>query len=313
MPTNLVKTEVYDTYWRFAAERQAIYFRRMENSKGPWSDDAILNKYRFTNTYRVTDRVSQYLVKNIQYNTDLEQTREEIFFRTMLFKIFNKIETWELLNFELGPIGWRETGLHNIQRVLGELFNEGVTIYSAAYIMASPNFGFHYKYLNHLSLLGKMMRDGLPEKLASMESLRSVYEALLSYPGLGSFLAFQYTIDLNYSTLINHDESDYVMAGPGALDGISKCFDGLRGRSPNSIIKAMAERQEYEFDRLNLTFKDLYGRRLQLIDCQNIFCEISKYSRVAHPEIQGKSGRTKIKQKYEQKVFGFDSASIPAT
>jgi hypothetical protein len=29
-----------------------------------------------------------------------------------------------------------------------------------------------------------------------------------------------------------------------------------------------------------------------------VFCEVSKYARVAHPEIEGVSGRTRIKQKY---------------
>jgi hypothetical protein len=37
---------------------------------------------------------------------------------------------------------------------------------------------------------------------------------------------------------------------------------------------------------------------LQLIDCQNLFCETDKYARVAHPEIGGISGRARIKQVY---------------
>jgi len=40
----------------------------------------------------------------------------------------------------------------------------------------------------------------------------------------------------------------------------------------------------------------LRGRPLQLIDCQNLFCEVDKYARVAHPQITGRSGRTRIKQ-----------------
>jgi hypothetical protein len=37
---------------------------------------------------------------------------------------------------------------------------------------------------------------------------------------------------------------------------------------------------------------------LQLIDCQNLFCEVDKYARVAHPEFVGHTGRTRIKQKF---------------
>ena len=64
------------------------------------------------------------------------------------------------------------------------------------------------------------------------------------------------------------------------------------------MIRFMADRQEVEFDRLGLEFRTLWGRRLQLIDCQNLFCEVDKYARVAHPEIGGASGRTRIKQKF---------------
>ena len=59
-----------------------------------------------------------------------------------------------------------------------------------------------------------------------------------------------------------------------------------------------AERAEAEFSRLDLRFQSLWGRPLQLIDCQNVFCEVSKYARVAHPEVTGESDRTRIKQKY---------------
>jgi hypothetical protein len=60
----------------------------------------------------------------------------------------------------------------------------------------------------------------------------------------------------------------------------------------------MADSQDEHFDRLGLEFKGLRGRPLQLIDCQNLFCEVDKYARVAHPDISGVSGRSRIKQAY---------------
>jgi hypothetical protein len=61
----------------------------------------------------------------------------------------------------------------------------------------------------------------------------------------------------------------------------------------------MSNTQEQHFTRLGLSFSGLNGsRRLQLIDCQNLFCEVDKYARVAHPEITGYSGRTRIKQRF---------------
>jgi hypothetical protein len=89
---------------------------------------------------------------------------------------------------------------------------------------------------------------------------------------------------------------EFVVPGPGALDGIRKCFSSLGGFSETDIIKLMADTQAREFEEYGLEFKDLWGRPLQLVDCQNIFCEVDKYSRVAHPLINGISGRKRIKQ-----------------
>lgn len=296
---SLCPTEVFDSYWRFAAERLAMYYRRLADPAGPWTKDPILLEYRFTNTFRASDRVSQYLIREVQYREDRSGAPAEVFFRTMLFKLFNRVETWETLEQELGPLSWQNARFEAMSDVLHRIIASGRRVYSAAYIMPSPAFGHQRKHANHLAMLARMMEDGLPGRLARAPSMRSVYEMLLNYPGLGPFLAFQYTIDLNYSTLLDFDEGDFVVAGPGALDGIAKCFKNADSLDPGRIIHSMAECQDIEFSRLGLKFEGLFGRQLQPIDCQNLFCEISKYARVAHPEVRGSSGRTRIKQRYQ--------------
>ena len=93
-------TIVYDTYWRFAVERQEVFFRRVWGSSPPWTNDSILARFKFTNAYRASDRVSQYLIRHVIYEGST--STEEVFFRTLLFKTFNRIETWELLKASLG-------------------------------------------------------------------------------------------------------------------------------------------------------------------------------------------------------------------
>lgn len=60
-------THVFDTYWRFAAERQEVFFRRLSGSAPPWTEDPVLRAFRFTNVYRAADRVSQYLIRRVIY------------------------------------------------------------------------------------------------------------------------------------------------------------------------------------------------------------------------------------------------------
>ena len=56
-------TRVFWAYWYLAAERQAMFLRRVFAEPAPWTRDPILRSHRFTNAYRASDRVSQSLCK----------------------------------------------------------------------------------------------------------------------------------------------------------------------------------------------------------------------------------------------------------
>ena len=291
----LSPTQVFETYWRFAYERQEIFYRRLAGDLQPWTDDDILRAFRFTNVYRASDRVSQYLIRHVIYEGP--QTVEEIFFRVFLFKIFNRIETWQRLVERLNCPTWATFSFEQYDRVLSGLMRRGERIYSAAYIIPPPNLGRVRKHSNHLLLLKMMMRDRVPARLAASRSLREAFELLRGYPSLGDFLAFQFSIDLNYSPFLNFSEMEHVVAGPGARSGIRKAFSDTAGLCDEDVIRAVAEFASREFAVRGLPFRSLWGRPLQLIDCQNLFCEVDKYSRVAHPAALG-LGRKRIKLRF---------------
>lgn len=293
-------TTVYESYWRFAAERQKVFRKRLMGASGPWTADPVISTHKFTNAYRASDRVSQYLIRNVIYRPDLCDSPEEVVFRTLLFKFFNKIETWELLEREIGTISHRSYSFERYDRVLSQAMRAGGRIYSAAYIMppGSSAFGYPAKHQNHLKLLERMMDEKLPRILHGLHSMQKAFEIIRSYPTIGNFLAYQFVTDINYSEVTDFSEMEFVMPGPGALDGLKKCFKITAGVDEANLIRTMAENQEREFERLGIKFDSLWGRPLQLIDCQNVFCEVDKYARVAHPEVSGISGRTRIKQKF---------------
>lgn len=297
----LKKTRVYDTYWKFAYERQNIFMRKLRGIKYNITDDVILKEYKFTNTYRASDRVSQYLIKNIIYQ--IGYTEEDTIFRILLFKTFNNIDTWKKLENRFENINYKSFNIDKYGKVLKDYYNKGEKLYSGAYIMASGKtfFGQERKFMNHLMLIDYMLKDNVTKKIIQCKKLEELYNVLLSYPTIGTFLAYQYAIDINYSELVDFDEMEFVIAGPGAKAGIRKCFSNSEEYSQEYIIKYMCEHQKEEFKRLGLEFKNLWGRELQLIDCQNIFCETDKYSRVKYPNIIDCNGRKRIKQKYRMK------------
>lgn len=288
-------SDVLASYWFFAAERQRVYHRRLAGLPGPWTTDPVMSKFRFTNAYRAADRVSQDLIQ-VAYAGS--QSPEDLVLRVLLYRFFNKPSTWAALESSVGEIGVDSFDLESYDRILNELMAEGRRVYSAAYIVPPPPFGADRKHRNHLLLIQHMLQSGIVENLGSARSLQEVYEEIASYPSLGPFLSYQLTIDLNYTTLLSFDEDDFVMPGPGARSGIAKVFPQLGGAAAEDVIRWMVDHQEEEFERHDLSFDDLFGRRLTLIDCQNLFCETDKYARVMHPDVRGVGGRTRIKQQF---------------
>ena len=290
-------TVVFDTLWRLATERQAIFFKRIAGRPRPWTDDPILSGFKFTNAYRAADKTTQYLIRRVIYGGDPGPS--EVFFRTILFKLFNRIETWQLLVSSLGEPTVARFDPEQYSAVLEAARARGLSIYSAAYIMPPPQAPAPTaKHRGHLALLAGMLATGQADEIMRSRSLADVYRLLLGNPSFGKFLAYQLAIDLNYGPDLAFDEADFVVAGPGAHEGIEKCFSSRDDWTDEDLIYWTVERQEREFDRLGLRFEDLWGRPLQPVDCQNLYCETAKYARVAHPDFTRPGGRSRIKQHF---------------
>ena len=293
------RQRVLDAYWRLAHERQRIFFARVKGLPAPWTSNRILGSYKFCNAYRASDRVSQYLIREVIYGAHGDLAAEDVLLRIVFFRLFSKIETWEAIESRLGPVSCQNFDIEAIDRCLEDIRAGGRSIYTSAFILcANRAFGHERKHRNHLALLETMTAKGrLSTEVSRANDLEALYRALASYPLIGPFMAYQIAIDINYSELTDFSEDEFTIPGPGALRGQTKCFEDFGGLSPRELIDYMVDHQEEEFDRLGLDFPSLFGRRLHAIDCQNLFCEVDKYSREAFPEL--KSERSRIKARYE--------------
>ena len=292
---SVVVTEVFWSYWHLAVERQAIFYRRLSGESYPWTDDPILARHRFTNAYRASDRVSQFLLQQVIYDCDRDVL--DTILRVLVFKIFNRIETWEYLVSRIGEPEVSSFDAGTYSHALDARLDSSERLYSAAYIMPNPRGENSRKHANHLSLLEMILKDGTLQRLSNAQSLRDLYCQLLAVPSFGPFLAFQYAIDLNYTPHFDFDEMDFVVAGPGAIRGIAKCFEETGGLGPEEVVAAMAASAEEFLGSRPSPFQDLDGRPLQLIDCQNLFCEVDKYARVRHPA-RSNGGPKRVKQRF---------------
>jgi hypothetical protein len=270
-----LRQKVFDTYWETVAERQEIFFGKPTN-------DPIFANYKFCNVYRASDRVSQFLIKNVIYSE--KYSPEDTLFRIFLFRLLNKNQTWDNLENKLGTVILKDFQFDRYAKIFTEMPRP---IYGNAFILcANKAFGFDQKHLNHLALLQSInWKDLLKAK-----SLKELFFKLKDLPLIGNFMAYQLAIDFNYSEVFDFDENDFTVAGPGAIRGIHKCFSDLGGKSYEYIIQYMVDQQ------VNYKFKNLRGRPMHAIDCQGWFCETDKYCRVAFPQLT--SNRTRIKSVY---------------
>ena len=306
---------IYPLYWQFAAKRQQAFYNRLAGAPRPWSDDPILERYKFCNVYRAADRVSQYLIRDVIYDADNSCEAADRLFQIVAFRLFSRNETWDGLRLRLGngtarqPLledlasGALEAALDDIRQVHG-------TLYTGAFILcAADSYGGGAKHRNHLALLRDMFFESAfaPFVLAA-QSLQAIVRRLEGFPLIGRFMSYQIATDLNYSDLIDFDENSFTQAGPGALRGIEKAFEDRGGLSPEQVVMRMVETQDEEFARLEseqgLRFGGLFGRRLHAIDCQGLFCEVDKYCREAAPHLT--SNRSRIKAQFLPK------AAVPA-
>ncbi len=291
-----VRQSVYDIYWKTAVERQEIFFKKLEGAAPPFTQDPILQVYKFCNVYRASDRVSQFLIRDVIYSGKF--TPEDTIFRIFLFRLLNKIETWQELEWKLGTISLINFNFNTYSKTLEEMKQQN-PIYGNAFILcASKAFGYQKKHQNQLALLEKVFKtDKISQQLLKSSSLRELFLLLRTLPLIGDFMAYQIAIDFNYSQSFSFSENDFTIAGPGAKRGIRKCFIDTNKKSDEYVILSMVENQQAEFKRLGIKFKTLFGRPMQAIDCQGWFCETDKYCRVKFPAL--KSNRVKIKAEYK--------------
>ncbi len=291
------RPEVYRAYWHLAAERQRIFEARLSAAQAPWSADPILRRYRFCNAFRASDRISQYLIRDVVYAPSEFSPTDRVL-RTILFRLFSRSQTWEMIEDRCGPLRAESFDPEAIGAVLDKAMAAGRTLYTSAFILcANRAYGYRRKHRNHLALLNAMLADRLPEQLLEAPSLESVYEQLRAYPLIGPFMAYQLAIDLNYGPDFGFSEDDFTVPGPGAIRGLAKVFCDLGDFSPSQAIHWLRERQAVVMEELGISPPTLFGRQLHAIDCQNLLCELDKYARVKFPELR--SDRTRIKQAFK--------------
>lgn len=224
-------------------------------------------------------------------------------FRVLLYTTFTKIETWELLDRKLGPLTWAAYGRKKYEQVLADAKNQGVSLYTGAYIKPAPSFGHSDNFKNHLCLLESFMEHKFADRLMGAEYLADVFEYIAAFPSMGDFTTYQLMLNLSYTNILNFHPNDFVVPGPGAISGLRKMFghsidNQVRGFAID-VIRWLAETQHQHFERRGIKFSGLGSEEIPMgvADIEHTLCEVDKYARLAHPQFKGK--RTEMRRTFE--------------
>ena len=230
----------------------------------------------------------------------------------MVFKIFNKIDTWEYLEKAYGDVRIEHFDVEEICNLLSRRQRD-CPIFSNAYMMTGSHRRYDYLSSKHAKWL-QMVKDefigeGVVKKVLKADSMETVFNLMEQCSFIGGFLAYQYTVDFNYSPYVNFDENSFVKAGIGAIRGIKKCFQSFGEDYEDAIWYIYDHLDDYRKEFGLDEFKPLPGREPHLIDIQNCFCETDKYLRAKMPELL--VGNVRIKQHYKETPQPIDYAFPP--
>ncbi|KDN48104.1 hypothetical protein RSAG8_03120, partial [Rhizoctonia solani AG-8 WAC10335] len=228
-----------DTMFYWIHERHELFLRRLQGHPPPWTEDAILRNHRFTNVSRTYDRATQFLINRVINVGD--QSHQELFFRTVLFRLFNRISTYEYLERRCGPLTIANFNIPRWSSALTKLQNEGNSLYTGAYQINWPNFGAETankpSHEKHFILIKHMLDDGLPGKIRGYTRLRDAFESILVYPSCGQFISYQFALDLNMLPEVHYDQDTWAPVGPGSMRGLLKMFGpGIKGIESEAML-----------------------------------------------------------------------------
>ena len=286
------KNFIHYLYW--IINRQDIFWKRYNNVRPPFSKDPILVNNKFTNVYRVLDRTSQFLLQEVIYNGTV-YSKEDMFWRILLFKHFNLPATWKYLCAQLGDIK-KDTDITDMIDCLTIRHNQGKSIYSNAYMLTASfmrneivkkRLGIHdvdKKHEAYIKLFDHHIRKtNLDHAILEASSFEDAFDLIRTVPTVGDFLAYQYVQDWNYSNIVHFKDNDFCAAGFGTIRGIERTFDITGTPDYGGIVKWVYVYFEDLLHQYGMEdkFKPIPNWYPQVADLSNCFCETDKYLREA--------------------------------
>jgi hypothetical protein len=294
-----------EMFLHFVKSREAIRLKKEAGTPAPWTDDEILQLYRFCNVHRRDDRVTRWLLQNYYIVNAGNSGSENVdtWFWAAVARLINWPPTLQQLMMLQGVIPYQvdKYDPKRFAETLEKIHQKNpAKTYTGAYMLYAGGRAANNRQIKS-SFIANHLLANLVEKKDSIRaaikanSVRATVEALRQAHGTSTFMAGQIAADLTYLPELKeaHDLYSYAPQGPGSLRGLNRLTgkigkEFVRKRKPAGKGLDRPWEQEAwdkELMKLNEKIKTEAGiSDLTLHDVQNCLCEFDKYARTVNGE-----------------------------
>lgn len=268
----------YSTLFYWVREREAIRSRKDAGCRFPWTDDKILQTYRFCNVRREDDRVTVWVADNIRKPF---ADHQYLWLMLCIARQLNWPDTLgELITTNAWPVDDSFCPMQ-ITDVLSIRKSRGDKVYTGAYMISAPaTKGSDKQTYIAETVIGDLWRRRKEFSHWSSATMRGVHERITRSNGWGNFMAYQAVVDMRFTKLLENsaDREEWAAAGPGTLRGLNRVY----GREVNAASQQRDALREMR--SIYQIVEAETGVRLDFSDIPNILCETDKYLRVKNGE-----------------------------
>ena len=271
-------TEAVESYFGWINERHSIYQRRVADEKPPWTEDRILQDYKFTNPFRENDKVTVWMRENWT-KPHHNRPHGEIIFNCCLFRM---IGTSEFADEHKWASEWDP---EYTKSLIQERLQNKQRTFTGAYIITNQGLKAPKSEVVVDYFLTPIWenQETLSEVAQKTSSLQALHSTMATYKGWGGggFMSYEVVTDLNYTPVLEFakDQYSWANAGPGAKRGLNRIY--LRDLNKNmNQHTANTEMQMLLEEAPKYCKSHVPVRLVDMRTIEHSLCEWDKYERV---------------------------------
>lgn len=270
-------------FYTYARTRYQAKLNKDAGLPKPWTQDQVLQQFRFCNVHREDDTVTKWIRKHVTH----ERYGSKLLGAMVIARWFNRIETlgklkelgrWDLLGYWIVNLGdWAD----EMRKRLAEV----KPLVTGAYKVKTP------AKMNKLEGIIWCLEQFLPQaeyyqKIMEQEgyTLEHATLVLTQFPCLGPFMSYEVVTDLRFSILQNApDIMHWANPGPGCARGLSRVLGEDKSFFDRHNKNDVAVMMQHMYNLLQLSKDENYWPqswpKWEMREVEHTLCEFDKYQR----------------------------------